>query len=121
MSIAGISPANNLPPGCWGPPEGNEGSERADLRRMLATLKRLPDVVVHLDESLSVAREVIDVTLELQLDPNTPHLDFFDQLTQILERLIATRGVVLRRRQMEAVERLKRRAKSGERSVISDQ
>jgi len=107
MTTAGVAAATNYPAGCWGPPDLRPADAVLDLRLMLAPLDSLPELtIVTPVDDLTELPEVIDVTLELQLEPGTPHLSFIDELVRLLHHYLQHPGVLLRPAQHDALAAL---------------
>lgn len=107
MATAGVAAAANYPVGCWGPPDGQLSDEVRDLHLMLAPLESLPELVLVTPvKDLAEFPSVIDVTLELQLEPAAPHLAFVDELIRLLQHHVQQPGVRLHRAQRAALATL---------------
>jgi hypothetical protein len=101
MAISGVTPSDHYPPGCSGPPERLVSDEVADLRRMLRPLAERPEVdlllimphepsgssrVSALEDITTLPSDIVAV-VQLELDPDCPHLDFVLGLQRLLWRL----------------------------------
>lgn len=107
VTIAAVISSNNVPAGAA--VLAVQGSENAwaDLGLMLRPLRDLPGLRVSDDfEPNDELPDLIEATLELQLDAAAPHLDCVAQLSALLHRLLATPGVQPRPEQRAALERL---------------
>jgi hypothetical protein len=108
MSLAGIAPNRNYPPGCSGLPEDCLKNEKPCLDFLLAPLRDLPEVRIAHDDGDDWAHlpNPVAATIELELDPEAPHLDFVSQTLRLLRRLTETRGVVLTQELVAMLDRV---------------